>query len=299
MELRKDTWRVFIIDAPVEALAATQGIGDRALRWLPGLGDLAYDADPFGIWWQDNLYVFVERFDYRDAHGYLAVHTLDRDLRWMRCDVALREHWHLSYPFVFEWEGAMWMLPEASASGALTLYRSDSFPLGWKPHCRIELDEIPIDATPFRWDGLWWLAYAPAGTAQERLTHLHLAWSETLDGEWVPHPANPVVIDPRGARPGGRAFEMAGRLVLPIQDCSNSYGSGMRLLSFQHLSAESVKVSSGKLWRAPAAAAPYTDGLHTMSHAGAVTLVDCKRRDFTLKGLAMKPRRLLARRRKG
>lgn len=56
-----------------------------------------------------------------------------------------------------------------------------------------------------------------------------------------------------------------------------------------------LDVSSGSLWSAPHAAGIYRDGLHTMSSAGPVTLVDVKSRQFSISGLAMRPRRELAR----
>lgn len=293
MELRKDIWRPFIVAAPVEAILARGSLEGFALHPLPARHDLAYSADPFGIWRDGRLYVFVEGFDYRDAHGRIEVHVFDERLRHISSSPVLSEPWHLSYPFVFEADGETWMLPEACASGTLTLYRAAMFPLVWEPHRMISLDVVPIDATPVRWQDRWWLFYAPAGTAVERLTHLHAAWSDRLDGPWNPHPANPVLIDPRGARPGGRPIVDGDAIVLPIQDCAESYGSGLRLVTITDLDTDRCVLQSGHLWRAPDAAAVYRDGFHTLSAAGPVTLIDFKRRRFSLKGLTMRPCREL------
>jgi len=39
---------------------------------------------------------------------------VDRGLTWKHLGIALDEPWHLSYPFLFRWEGEVYMMPEAS-----------------------------------------------------------------------------------------------------------------------------------------------------------------------------------------
>ena len=38
----------------------------------------------------------------------------DSGLTWKHLGIALDEPWHLSYPFLFRWEGQVYMMPEAS-----------------------------------------------------------------------------------------------------------------------------------------------------------------------------------------
>lgn len=296
MQFRKDIWRPLIAEATIEQIAAAGSLEGIPCRWLPGARALAYTADPFGYWHAGRLHVFFENFDYRSAHGTIGVHVLDADFSVAQSRIVLHEPWHLSYPFVFAWEGDVWMLPEASASGALTLYRASPFPWAWQPAARIELDTVPIDATLLAFAGSWWLFYAPAGSARERLTHLHLASAPCPTGPWTPHPDNPILVDPLGARPGGSAFEHRGQPWLPVQDCRGSYGSGLRLLALGGLAEGRVAVRTGPLLQAPAAAAPFLDGCHTLSQAGHVTLFDVKRRVPSLLGLAMRPLRNAERR---
>ena len=40
--------------------------------------------------------------------------SADRGLTWQHLGIALDEPWHLSYPFLFRWEGEVYMMPEAS-----------------------------------------------------------------------------------------------------------------------------------------------------------------------------------------
>ena len=58
--------------------------------------------------------------------------STDAGLRWEHLGTALEEPWHLSYPFVYSWNGSVYMVPESSSQGVLNLYRATDFPLHWK-----------------------------------------------------------------------------------------------------------------------------------------------------------------------
>lgn len=297
MQWVKDFWRCGIVADDVRQLAAAGTLDRAPIRWLPNRDPLHYYADPFGLWRDERLYVFLESFSYRSGIGHIDVLALDADLAVIKQQVALREPWHLSYPFVFEAEGETWLLPEAHESGSLWLYRADAFPLGWKRAQQIVLDHVALDASLIRHEDRWWLFYAPADPPAARLTSLCAAWAERLDDPWHPHPANPILIDPLGARPGGTPFVIDDAVHLPIQSCQGSYGSGLRLLRFDHLSPARTTTRVVGTFGAPASAAPFTDGCHTLSAAGSVSLIDTKEMRFSAAALAAWPERWLRRRR--
>ena len=224
-----DIWRSAIVKQPVADIAA-RGIVPGAVIWLPEMPSFSFRADPFGLWRGGLLYVFAEAFDYRTRVGRIDVLIYDRDLKMIEFRAALREPWHLSYPFVFEAEGETWMLPEAYKSGTLTLYRARSFPFAWEAVCRIPLDTPAIDATPFFHNGKWWLFYAPSQPHEARRSHLHIAWAARPAGPWHLHAGNPVWINRGSARPGGTPRLENGAIVLPVQDCRTTYGGALREL---------------------------------------------------------------------
>jgi hypothetical protein len=297
MQLVKDFWRCGIIADDVRHLARAGTLDRAEVRWLPNRDPLHYYADPFGLWRDERLYLFLESFSYRRGIGHIDVLVLDRDLAITDQRVALQEPWHLSYPFVFEADGETWLLPEAHESGALWLYRANSFPVGWERAHQIVLDHVPLDASLIRHKGKWWVFYTPADPPGARLTHLCAAWAERLDGPWQSHPANPILVDAGGARPGGTLFVMDGAVHLPIQRCQGSYGSGLRLLRFDRLTPARTAATIVSTLDAPSLAAPFTDGCHTLSAAGAVTLIDTKQMRFSAAALAAWPERWLRRRR--
>jgi len=291
MGVVKDIWRVGVLKAPPQALLTPAQAAGAQVVWLPQEGSLRFIADPFPLRRDGGLHLFVEAYDYRDRRGRIDVISLDEDLRPSRRQVALQEPWHLSYPFVFEAEGEVWMLPEAHQSGALTLYRAQAFPLDWRPVAQIALDAVAIDATPTFHEGLWWLFYTPATTRSAKVGELRCAFSERLTGPWRPHPGNPLRLDAGSARPGGVPFVHEGRLVLPVQDCRRTYGGAIRPLVITTLSPDRFEAQAGDPIAPPAAFAPQTEGLHTWSGLGDLTFIDAKRRVVTPRSLWLDARR--------
>jgi hypothetical protein len=273
-----DLWRSAIAVCPAETLDQQQLESSR-LIWLPQPGSYAFHADPFGLWRDGLLHVFVETMDYRERVGHIDFFVYDASLQLCSSGTALRKPWHLSYPFVFEAEGETWMLPEAYRSGTLTLYRSRRFPREWEPACTIPLDGPAIDATPVRFAGRWWLFYAPYGDTVRRRSHLHVAWAEQLTGPWHLHPKNPVRVNLASARPGGTPLILNGGIEIPVQDCRATYGGALRRLRVSKLDETSFEADDVPWLSAPARLSPFLDGLHTLSAAGPVSLIDVKQID--------------------
>lgn len=293
MPLAKDIWRPLVVEAPIDAILRDGTIEGFAQHWLPPERFLRFLADPFGLDRGGRLHLFVEAYDYRTRHGTIECLLLDERHEVIERRPVVVEPWHLSYPYVFEAEGETWMLPEAHRSGALTLYRAVEFPWRWEVAARIALDHVAVDATPLFHDGLWWLLYAGADDSRAKTGALFAAWAERLTGPWHPHPGNPVRRDDARAstRPGGTPTRIDGRLVLPVQDCSRTYGGAIRPLWVDRLDPEGFAAEAGPAIRAPASFAPFDAGLHTLSSVGEVTLVDVKRRLLTPRSLAILARR--------
>lgn len=294
MALRKDIWRVGVAKAPITDIL-DRGVDSCEVIWLPPEGHMRFVADPFGLWREGRLELLVEGYDYRDRKGRIEALTLDAGFKVLSRRTVLEEPWHLSYPFLLEADGEVFMLPEGFRSGAVTLYRAERFPDVWTPAARIELDHAPIDATPLFHDGLWWLFYTPATTREAKMGHLHVAYAERLTGPWRTHPANPVRTTLESARPGGTPVVRDGRVILPVQDCSATYGGAVRPLVIETLTPDRFEAQAGEAMRAPPGFAPFTEGFHTLAAAGPVTLVDAKRTAFSAEITLLDLRRKLKR----
>lgn len=293
MPRRKDIWRCGLLASPIQAVVAA-GRVDGPVTWLAEEPSFQFLADPFGWRREDGcLDIFAEHYDYRTRHGRIEALTLDGAMRLVDRRHCLSEPWHLSYPQIFAGEGAVWMLPEAHRSGALTLYRDHGGLADWRAECRILLDCVPVDASILRHDDRWWLFYSPATSKLTKISHLHVARADRLGGPWTPHPGNPVRIDRRSARPGGMPVVIGDRIMLPVQDCAATYGGAIRPLWISRLDEVRFEAEADETLGLPGTAGAYRDGMHTLSACGDITLFDVKRVDTSLHGIALDVRRML------
>jgi hypothetical protein len=99
-----------------------------------------------------------------------------------------------------------------------------------------------------------------------------------------------VKCDLRSARPAGPLFIMDGALYRPAQDCSVTYGGAVVINRVERLTPEEF-VERPVRRLAPATQGPYPHGLHTLSGAGNVTLVDGKRHVLSAASVTFRLRR--------
>jgi hypothetical protein len=270
---RTDLWQVGILRAPMADCLT--GWPQAEIVWLPAQRPYCFLADPFGVWRDGQLHVFAEAYDYRTKHGTLVRHVFDEKLQWQHEAPVMAQPFHLSYPFLIEEAGALYLLPEAHRSGKLTLYRmTDDLSRG-EPVADL-LDLPVIDATVIQRGDVWWMFFSLPGSEQEAL---HAAWAESLTGPWHLHPGNPLRVDRGSSRPGGTPLVHEGALYLPTQDCRSTYGGALQWLRIDELMPERFHATPATRLEASAWATPFTDGMHTLSACGPVTLFDVKRID--------------------
>lgn len=278
---KTDFWRVGIVPARIQTLCEPSALAalQQRIAWLPDPGPWRYLADPFALQEKDAVHVFVEAFDYRTKHAVIERHEFSPQLIWRGKKVVLSRPFHLSYPFIVEDDGEIFMIPESQRAGEIALYRAKSFPDEWVRETALLSGVRGAEASLIHHNGLWWMFFTIVGPQARDQRELHAACSEKLTGPWLPHHRNPILDDRSGARPGGTPFKDGdGNVVLPVQDCSRTYGGAIRFLRFTSLTPEHVAVErlnvalTGDL-----VSATHRDGLHTFSACRDLTLIDTKR----------------------
>jgi hypothetical protein len=186
-------------------------------------------ADPFLFEQQGKSYLFFEELPFATNKGIISMVEVAGDGRCSPPRPVLETETHLSYPFVFEWRGQIYMLPEARDSGKISLFRAVNFPDCWKLEKDLIEDVWAVDPTLVEHAGRFWLFAGGVEKHGDINSELYLFFAESPLGPWMPHPLNPVVSDVRRARPAGRPFLRDGCLVRPGQDCSVRYGGAVVL----------------------------------------------------------------------
>jgi len=235
--------------------------------------DSGFWADPFVISREDATYVFAEAYPYATNKGVIAWARLT-DEGLSSFATALERPYHLSYPYLFEYEDGLFMIPETGRADAVELYRCVEFPGRWELD-RVLMKDVRLkDVTVFEHGGRWWMLAAAAthgGSSMDELFGWH---ADTPFGPWSPHPLNPLVSDVRLARPAGRPVLHAGRLYRPAQDCEASYGAGLVWCEITDLSPTTYEERPVARWSG-ADFGPYT-GVHTYNTDGRFEVVDLK-----------------------
>jgi len=230
-------------------------------------------ADPFVLEKNGRWFVFFEELPYAARKAHISVIEIDAAGRWSKPVRVLERDYHLSYPFVFEEDGDLYMLPESAKNRTLELWRCVDFPTRWRLERTLMEGVRMVDATLHRAAGRWWL-FANCAPGDSRIydDELNLFHAERLDGDWQPHPANPVKSDARCARPAGRLFSRDGALFRPAQVCVPRYGAGIALHRVTKLTTG--EYAERQVARLVPPEASGLLGLHTMNHAGDLTVVD-------------------------
>jgi hypothetical protein len=113
-----------------------------------------YHADPF-LWQRDGYdYCFFESYDYRTAKGHISVgRFVDGQLSDIR--TAVQTDYHLSFPFLFEYGGELFMMPEACAKKRLEVWRCTGFPDRWELHSTAMEGVTAADSSMAEIGGQW------------------------------------------------------------------------------------------------------------------------------------------------
>jgi len=146
-------------------------------------------------------------------------------LNWKYQKIVLDEPYHLSYPYVFQWEGQFYLIPESSEAGAVRLYRAVNFPYSWDFVSNL-IEGSYADTCVFYTEETWWML-----TCSKPKTHdeLRLFFADKLSGPWTEHPASPIVRgNPLKAQLGGRILIIKDGIIRFAQESLRTYGKKVR-----------------------------------------------------------------------
>lgn len=161
-------------------------------------------ADPFVIKKNGTHFCFVEDLDYRTNRGSISAYKITSS----SCDslgVVLEEDFHLSFPFIFEYQNEFYMCPETHEKGEIRVYKCIEFPSKWEFHKTLMKDVSAADSMIFKRDKVWWLfTNIDKSGVGDHGCQLHIFSADNpLSDEWVAHENNPVIFNPLVARNGG------------------------------------------------------------------------------------------------
>jgi hypothetical protein len=232
-------------------------------------------ADPFPITWQGRTFVFIEELDHRVGKGFISAIEFGPDGPLGLARPVLEEPWHLSYPLLLEHGGELWMVPESMENRDVAIYRCVDFPYRWERTATLLSDVLTSDATITQHEGRYYLFGALWDGVAGYSDTLAIFHAPDLFGPWLPHEANPVLVDRYSTRPGGHFVRRNGQLWRPIQDSTFGYGCGLVLAEVLELTPQMFRqrlhanVTPGEFWPGRK--------VHTLNRAGRLEVIDGNR----------------------
>ena len=268
----------------------------RASKSVPGAGNVPDGAPhrfkelvpPKDRFWADPIpavadgrrYIFFEEYFFGTPHAHICVTEIDDRGNASPPRRVLERPYHLSYPFVFAWNGAWYMIPETLQQRAVELYRATRFPDEWTFERTMLSDIAAVDATVVEIEGRWWMFVGVTPDGAIEASALHIYHADTPLGPWTPHARNPLKIDVRTARPAGPLFQHNGQWYRPAQYGAPVYGSATVVMRIDELTPSTFRETEVSrltpTWR------PGLNGTHTLAAAGGLTVIDARqvRRKF-------------------
>jgi hypothetical protein len=194
-------------------------------------------ADPFMVRENSTWYMFFEVTNAKNYEGDIGLATSDDALNWNYRQIVLDEPFHLSYPYVFKWNGEYYMIPESYQANSIRLYKAVNFPTDWKFIKTLLTGKDYLDSSIFHFDDRWWLF-----TTTPTSDVLYLFYANDLMGKWVEHPQSPIIIDDKNiARPGGRVLIINNEIVRFTQDDYPTYGNQVWAFKIIELTTSNYK----------------------------------------------------------
>lgn len=264
-------WRIGLADVP-----KTLFNGDTKItpQWL-FVNDRGFFADPCVLGGSEHS-VLVEHWKPGTLRGEIRRLDFSAGPEQPKLVDVLAESFHLSFPRAYR-DSSVWLVPEMADAGRQLAYPMDANAENVTGEGRV-IDglENVVDPVLFEQGDSWWALASPSG--HQSGYHLNLYHSDKFFGPYLPHPENPVVVDPFGARPAGPVVQRDGRLFRFGQIYGKRYGEGVDVFEITTLDKRMYRERRvGRIRRGDG-----PPGLHTVDFKGEQLVVDGYRMQFNL-----------------
>lgn len=193
------------------------------IHWVKHSINESWFADPFILSvTEDFVYLLVEQFFYSNNKGIISRLKIDRkEWKLLSIEPVIELSTHLSFPAYFRKKDKVYIYPESTHSGKLTLYEYDESTGIAKPVRDLSL--LPLaDAVIWQMGSKKVILATKAPNDNGRVLEIHPYFeSDSPDQE---EPIERVTFPERIARNAGMPFEIDGRLFRPAQNCDRRYG---------------------------------------------------------------------------
>lgn len=188
-------------------------------------------ADPHILKKKGKYYIFIEELIYAQNKGYICVIEMDEQGNYTPPVKVLEKNYHLSYSFLIEDNGNLYMIPETKQNNTIELYKCTDFPYKWKLEIVLMNNIKAVDSTVIFRDNKYWLfCNVTSSMCPFAPDEMFIFYSDKLVSDnWTSHPQNLIKSDKKRSRPAGNFFTHKDKLYRPSQNCFKHYGHSMKI----------------------------------------------------------------------
>lgn len=191
-------------------------------------------ADPFLFSKNGKLYLFYEEKQ-RKYKGVLKMVRTEDLVHWTEPVLILKEPFHLSFPYVFEDSGAVYLLPECGESNSIRLYKFTDENLSKVEFVSNLVEGNYVDSSIIKKEGKYYLFTSNPQFEQK------LFISDSLLSGYKEHPSSPIYVGSDCGRNGGSVILYNDSLYRISQDCSRLYGGNVTVHKIETITPDIYK----------------------------------------------------------
>ena len=199
-------------------------------------------ADPFIFSYKKKDYVFFENNDLKLNKGKISFGEISQN-KLIKIKDILNLNFHLSYPFIWEYEGNVYLIPETSENKSIHIWKAKKFPDKWVYFKTLLENEYCCDTTILqdKSKNNWLLTNKSNDNSNDPNNELYIYKIIGHFKKLIPHKLNPVITDCLTARNAGQ-LKIGNQLLRPSQiNDSSGYGIGLNINKIISLSLTSYK----------------------------------------------------------
>ncbi len=238
--LEKPLWKIFTKDLKSNSIIYDKNILFGSKNIHPN--NKHEWADPFIFKFLDKEYVFFENNDLKLNRGKISCGILIKNELKNVKDILNFDH-HLSYPFIWQKDENIYLMPESSENKSLTIWKSIKFPYKWKIHKTLFKNEHCCDSTIIsdKKKNNWLFINKSNDQTNDFTNELYVY---KIIGDFkkiIPHNLNPVITNCEIARNAG--FLKIQNHIIRVSQINNSagYGLGLNINKIINLNLKSFK----------------------------------------------------------
>lgn len=214
MQLKQIVWQIAIRNKPKGSILKDKETAFKAVPNPIGM----WAADPFIIEKDGKIYIFAELFSLSQWKGKIG-YCVFKNGKFSSWKIIFDEAPHYSYPYIFEFNDGIYMMPETGSLREIAIYKAVDFPSKWEKASIVLSGEKMVDSIFLSSDTI--LSYKMVGNFKNLLTYI-----KKQDDKWMVYQSEEDKEEIK--RPGGKAFIFGRDLIRPAQDGRKIYGGSLK-----------------------------------------------------------------------